>query len=240
LVADGNHNRDTPPVEGGRWPVSVVLRPPTDSPLSHILDELTAEAATLAGPGHWQTGQLGSAHLTVRALEYYRPTVDPREPVIKRYQSAMERAAATGPARIEVTGLTLTPGSVMACAVPLDDQADLFMDTLKFDLGPDAWQELPHGRRDIWYLNLLHFTTTIPDPHALIDWVEMHRAVSLGQVTIDIAELVRFHHTPDLNRPYMRPEILGNASLLLPGSGVGSPGQTAHLAEHRRLGKAND
>jgi hypothetical protein len=214
LIANGNHTRDTPPSEGGRWPVSVVLRPATDSPLSRALDQLTTEAAAVAGEGHWQTGQLGSAHLTVRALEYYRPTVDPDEPVIKRYQSALERAATTaGPARVEVTGLTLTPGTVMACAVPLDDQADLFMDQLRFELGPDAWHELPYGRRDIWYLNLLHFTTAIPNPGQLIDWVEARRDTGFGEIGIDRAELVRFWHAPEGSRPYMRPEVLGYAVL---------------------------
>ncbi|WP_328329825.1 hypothetical protein OHA70_07125 [Kribbella sp. NBC_00382] len=213
MIANGNHARDTPPEEGGRWPVSVVLRPATDSPLSQTLDQLTAEAAAVAGEGHWQTGQLGSAHLTVRALEHYRPTVDPDEPVIKRYQSAMERAATTGPARIEVTGLTLTPGTVMACAVALDDQADLFMDQLRFELGPDAWREISYGRRDIWYLNLLHFTTAIPDPARLIDWVDARRNTVYGQVSIDVAELVRFWHVPGGLRPYMRPEVLGSAYL---------------------------
>lgn len=214
LIARGHHNRDTAPEEGGRWPVSVVLRPPADSPLSQTLDALTAEAATLAGPGHWQTGQLGSVHLTVRALEYYRHTVDPDEPVIKRYQSAMERAATVvGPARIEVTGLTLTAGSVMAAAVPLDAQADLFMDNLRYELGPDNWLELPHGRRDIWYLNLLHFTTDIPDPKRLIEWVQAHRHTSLGQVTINQTDLIRYRHSPDGPRPHMRPEALGHAVL---------------------------
>ncbi|WP_020392285.1 hypothetical protein [Kribbella catacumbae] len=117
LISSRNHQRDTPPTEGGRWPVSVVLRPPADSLLSHRLDDVTQEAAALAGPGHWQTGQTGSAHLTVRALETYRHLVDPAEPTIQRYRSAMERAAAAaGPARIKVTGLTLTAGSVMASA----------------------------------------------------------------------------------------------------------------------------
>ncbi|GAA0951744.1 hypothetical protein GCM10009554_53710 [Kribbella koreensis] len=218
MIAQGNHTRDTPPEEGGRWPVSVVLRPPADSPLSRTLDQLTAEAAALAnGPdagadGHWQTGQLGSAHLTVRALELYRPTVDPDEPAIKRYLSAMERAA-TGPARVEVTGLTLTRGTVMACAVPLDDQADLFMDRLKDELGDDAWHELPDGRRDIWYLNLVHFTTGIPDPGRLIDWVRARQDTAFGEVVIDRAELVRFWHAPGGSRPYMRPEVLGSAYL---------------------------
>lgn len=213
LISGGNHQRDSPPIEGGRWPVSVVLRPPAGSDLSNRLDEVTREAAAIAGPGHWQTGQTGSAHLTVRALETYRPTVDPTEPAIQRYRSAMERAATTGPARIQVTGLTLTAGTVMASAVPLDSQADLFLDQLATELGPDAWFEHPHGRRDIWYLNLLHFTSDIPAPEDLITWVKAHRSVSLGQTTIDTAELVRFHHAPDGPRPYMRPEVLGYAGL---------------------------
>jgi hypothetical protein len=101
LVSAGRHQRDSPPVEGGRWPVSVVLRPPADTDLIHRLDEITAEAAALAGPDHWQTGQAGSAHLTVRALETYRSEVECTEPVIQRYQSAMHRASAqSGPAQI--------------------------------------------------------------------------------------------------------------------------------------------
>lgn len=213
LISSGDHQRDTPPVEGGRWPVSVVLRPPAGSALSHRLDQLTAESAAIAGPGHWQTGQAGSAHLTVRALETYREYVDPAEPVIQRYQSAMERAAAiAGPARIRVIGLTLTAGTVMAAAVALDDQADLFLDQLATELGPDAWREHPH-RRDIWYLNLLHFTTDIPAPEDLIAWVKAHRTVALGEATVDTAELVRFRHSVGKARPFMRPEVLGQVKL---------------------------
>jgi hypothetical protein len=214
LIASGNHQRDQPPREGGRWPVSVVLRPPADGELSHRLDAVTAEAAELAGTGHWHTGQAGSAHLTVRALETYRARIDPSDPAIQRYQSALCRAAAaTGPARIQVVGLTLTPGTVMACAVPLDSQADLFMDRLAAELGPDAWHEWPDGRRDIWYLNLIHFTTDIAKPEALLDWVAAHRSTYLGEATIPVAELVRFHHIPAPPRPHMRPEVLARASL---------------------------
>lgn len=222
LISSRNHQRDTPPVEGGRWPISVVLRPPADSELSHRLDELTQEAATLAGPGHWETGQTGSAHLTVRALETYRRFIDPAEPTVQRYRSAMDRAAAVvGPARIKVTGLTLTAGSVMASAVPLDAQADLFLDTLATELGPDAWFEHPN-RRDIWYLNLLHFTTDIPSPQPLITWVKAHRSVPLGEATIKTADLVRFHHTPT-TRPHMRPAPLASAPLTATPTGMVHP-----------------
>lgn len=136
------------------------------------------------------------------------------EPVIQRYQSALHRAAAqSGPAQIEVTGLTLTAGTVMACAVALDEQADLFLDRLAFELGPDAWFEQPHGRRDIWYLNLLHFTTDIPSPTRLINWITTHRNTLVGRTTIPTAELVRFHHVPTAPRPFMRPEVLDQAVL---------------------------
>jgi hypothetical protein len=106
----------------------------------------------------------------------------------------------------------------MAAAVSLDDQADLFLDRLAEELGPDAWHELPYGRRDIWYFNLLHFTTDIPQPEALIDWVSARRDHGIGAETIPAAELVRFHHDPDPERPFMRPEILARTALSgLPG-----------------------
>jgi hypothetical protein len=230
LIATGRHRRDTVPEEGGRWPVSVVLRPAADGDLSRRLDDLTRSAAELAGPGHWHTGRPGSAHLTVRALEWYREIVDPAEPTIHRYRAAMDRAAANcGPARIEVVGLTLTDRTVMAAAVSLDDQADLFLDRLAEELGEDAWLEIPYGRRDIWYFNLIHFTTDIAQPDALIDWVTAHREHDFGTETIPAAELVRFRHDPDLERPYMRPEVLARTPLKgLPGRPGSRPPQLLH------------
>ncbi len=206
LITSGRHQRDACPREGGRWPVSVVLRPPADDSLSHHLDDLTAEAAELAGPGHWHTGQRGSAHLSVRALEGHRAVIAPDDAAIQRYQSALHRAEP-GPSRFRVTGLTLTPGTVMACAFPLDANADALMDRFAAELGPDAWFERPHGRRDIWYLNLLHFTTGITHPEKLINWVAARRTTELGEVAILAPELVRFRHCAG-PRPCMRPEIV--------------------------------
>jgi hypothetical protein len=215
LISSQRHRRDSPPREGGRWPVSVILRPPENSELSRRLDVLTSEAARLAGLGHWHTGRTGSAHLTVRALETYRRKVDPSDPVIQRYRAALRAAAdRTGPVLIQVTGLTLTAGSVMACAIPLDAQADLLMDRFAEELGPDGWFEHPHGRRDIWYLNLVHFTSHIASPQHLIDWVAERRRLDVGRTTITTAELVRFHYCPDISGPFMRPQLLDSAKLL--------------------------
>ncbi len=206
LIAAGDHQRDALPRDGGRWPVSVALRPPMDDLLSRHLDDLTAEAADLAGADHWHTGRLGSAHLTVRALEGHRAVIEPHDPAIQRYQSALDRAGA-GPTRFRVAGLTLTPGTVMACAFPLDSNADDLMDRFAVELGPDDWFERPHGRRDIWYLNLLHFTTAITQPGKLIDWVAAHRETEFGAVTVPAPELVRFRYCAG-PRPHMRPEAM--------------------------------
>ncbi|WP_410785999.1 hypothetical protein [Kribbella sp. C-35] len=169
-----------------------------------MLDAVTREAAELAGPEHWQTGQLSSAHLTVRALEPRREHLPADDPVVARYQSALHRATtrAQWPIGFRVTGLTLTPGTVMACAEPLDPAADTFSDHVTHELGPDAWYETE--RRDIWYLNLLHFTGAITAPDALIKWVTDHRTTPLGTVDIEAPELVRSEYQPD-PRPHMRP-----------------------------------
>jgi hypothetical protein len=92
----------------------------------------------------------------------------------------------------------------MACAFPLDANADDFMDRLATELGADAWFERPHGRRDIWYLNLLHFTSAIAQPDELIAWVAGHRATELGDVGIRAPELVRFRYRPQ-PRAHMAP-----------------------------------
>jgi hypothetical protein len=90
----------------------------------------------------------------------------------------------------------------MACAEPMDAGADTFSDRLTTELGPDAWFE--RERRDIWYLNLLHFTTDILNPAALITWVTAHRTTPLGTTTIPAPSLVRSVHHPG-PRPHMRP-----------------------------------
>ena len=91
-----------------------------DCPLARALDTLTAEAAALAGPGHWETGQLGSAHFTVRALEPRREVIPPDDAVLARYYSALRRATlgTTWPLPFRITGLTLTPGSPSRARCP--------------------------------------------------------------------------------------------------------------------------
>jgi hypothetical protein len=209
LIEQGQHQRDRPPVDGGRWPVSVVLRPDLRS--AGRLELVMTEVERLAGPGHFRTGIAGSVHFTVRALELYREAAGERDDVVQRYARAMSRAARQVEAiELDLVGVTLTPGTVMVCAHPVDDRADRFMDLLKDELGDDAWYEAGF-RRDIWYANILHFSTEIVAPAELVSWVEGHRKLALGRLVMDRAELVRFRFEDGVRGRLMRPEVLASS-----------------------------
>jgi hypothetical protein len=212
LIRQGLHQRDSPSVEGGRWGVSVVLRPDPASAVN--LERAMAEVEGLVGVGHFRTGTAGSVHFTVRVLEAYRDAAGKEDEVVQRYARAMSRAAArqVGAIELELVGITLAPGSVMVCAHPVDDNADRFMDLLKDELGDDAWREAEFTR-DIWYANLLHFAADIAAPSELIEWVAQHRRLDLGRVVMDTAELVRFRYEDGVRGRLMRPEVLASVRI---------------------------
>jgi hypothetical protein len=191
-VLSGAHYRDTPPVDGGRWGLSVVFLP--DSDAMHRLAALTAEAMDIAGREHWPTGAPPAVHLTVRAIHMHRSVVPPGDPLEARCAAALRRAGmGARPARLRLSGLTLTPSGVMACAVPDDHAADAFAARLGDQLGADGWFEAQY-HRDIWYATLLHFTSDIRDQQGLVDWVAARRRLDLGVVRADEAELLRLRY----------------------------------------------
>lgn len=211
MIRAGLHQRDSPPVDGGRWPVSVVLRP--DLAMAMRLAQTMTEAEGLVGPGHFRTGVADSVHFTVRALELYREAVGEEDEAVQRFARAMRRSArGVGPIELDLVGLTLAPGSVMACAYPVDDNADRFMDLLKGELGDDAWHEAGFAR-DIWYATILHFAADIAHPVELIEWVAQRRGLALGRTVIDTAELVRFRYEEGALERLMRPHVLASAPL---------------------------
>ena len=180
-------------------------------------EEGRAEGELYAGSGHCRTGVAGSVDFTVRALARYSETRGEKDEAVKRYAEAMRRAARqTGSIRLDLIGLTLTCGSVMACAYPVDDNADRFMDLLTDELGEDAWFEAGF-RRDIWYATILHFAADIEQPAELVDWVDQRRELDLGRTVIDSAELVRFRYENGANGRLMRPEVLATARTGSPG-----------------------
>jgi hypothetical protein len=209
LIQQCQHERDSPPVEGGgRWPVGICLRP--DHASAKTLERAMAEVEGPAGPGHFRTGLVGSGHITVRSLEEYREVVGEDDEAIQRYAGAMGRAAGQVDAiELDLVGLTLTSSAVMVCAVPADDNADRFADLLKDELGDDAWRETGF-KRDIWYATILHFAADIAHPAELVDWVAQRRTLDLGRTVIDTAELVRFRYEDGVRGRLMRPEVLAS------------------------------
>lgn len=193
-LAAGSHGvQVAPPGDGRRWGVSVVLRPDPEAAAS--LEALAHEAAAVAGDGHWLTGAAENSHLTVRALEWPRADIGDDDPCVARYATALRTAVAgVRPLTFAVTGLTLTPLSVMACAVPADDTADRLSAAYAAALGPDAWLE-KEFRRDLWYLNVLHFAAPVTRARALIDWVAERRASAPMALRVTEVEIAAWRFT---------------------------------------------
>lgn len=210
-VLNGSHQRDVPPVDGGRWPVTVIARPPSD--VRAALATLMRGALIWAGGGHFVTGREDSVHLTVRALEPYRETAAPTDDAVPIWRSAMERAcAATPPLEFTLTGLTLSRAGVMAQIEPRDGAPWAFMDRLRAELGDLAWfEDAGIGRRNIWYATLVHFAGDIAHPAALVDWVASRREIERVDFAVDEIELVRSRYVVDTagdgrTERLMRPE----------------------------------
>lgn len=192
-VLAGNHRRDAPPADGGRWPVTVVAIPPL--PTRETLEGWMTQACSFAGSGHFLTGRVDASHVTIRALEAYREAAHPAEACSDRWASAMRDAARdTAPLRLHLTGVTLAPGSVMAQLEPADDAPWSFMKRLRGALGDQAWFEDQWGPRDIWYVNILHLAAPVADPSGLVRWVDAHREVPAEEVVLDAVSLVRYRY----------------------------------------------
>lgn len=196
-VLAGSHGIEIPPEQGGRrWGVSALLRP--DATAAATVEALARDAATVAGDGHWLTGATHSSHLTIRALEWPRPDPVPADdPPVRRYTAALHHALTDiGPLTFDITGLTLTRLSVMACALPTDDASDRLSAAYAKALGPDAHLETTLGlHRSIWYLNLLHFAAPIQHPQPLVDWVAARRSVTPIPLPIARVEVAEWRFT---------------------------------------------
>ncbi|WP_245178814.1 hypothetical protein [Streptomyces montanisoli] len=109
---------------------------------------------------------------------------------------------------MELTGLTLTPASVMLCASPPDEAVELLAEHLAEELADDGWFEADL-KRDIWYSNLIHFAGPLADPEALIDWVAARQSLELGSTLHTCVDLIAW----SFDGRHMVPTTLGKADL---------------------------
>lgn len=202
LFAEGRHALRTgtyqvhcAPADGdSRWAVGAALRP--DPQAARAIEQAARAAAAVVGANHWLAGAARSSHLTLRRnLEPCRRQVPLADPLAVRYAAALHSAAkATGPVRFTLTGLILTPISVMATAVPADGAADDL--AVAFDIALRAEGCHDSGAvPDLWYVNLAYFTGPVRDAEELIAWVEARRATHVVDVLVTDLQIVRWQHT---------------------------------------------
>ena len=201
----GEHRRDEPPVDGGRWPVSVVAVP--DERARDVLAGVMGEALAYAGPGHFETGRSDASHVTVRALEPYREAASPADSITGDWVAALEEVGReSAPIRLHLTGVTLSVSGVMVQAEPLDDAPWALMRRLGAALGPLAWFEDQWQQRDIWYSSVLHFAGPLRDAPGLVAWAKRNRQSLAHDIVLDALTLTRFRYAAAGDRHHMAME----------------------------------
>lgn len=206
-VSTGNHEVEAAPDEDGlRWGPSVILRP--EATALERLDAWTSALRSVVGPAHWPTGAASTAHVTVRTLRGRQPTGLERS-LIGRYGAALSKATeAVGPVRFQTGSVLLSPISVMLGLSPLDESAGRLATALAQALGHDGWFE-KNRVRDIWYVNLIHFTGPIANTVGLLSWVDDFDQSSGFVLGCDAIEVVRW----DFDGQRMFPTPLAHVSL---------------------------
>jgi hypothetical protein len=197
----GTHQVQSAPAEGDpRWGISVILRP--DPAAAEAIQREALAAAAVVGPDHWLPGVAARSHLTVRAgLEPRRAVIPDADPLIARYAAALAKAAAgRQPMRFTLTGLTLTPISVMARATPAGPAPDALAEAFADELASAGMPGI--GRpADIWYVNLVYFTGPVQDAPALVDWVAARRDAALTDLRVTEIQLTHWRYTGDGMEP---------------------------------------
>jgi len=209
-VLTGTHLVERPPADGGpRWAVGAVLRP--DPRAAQAIEQVGKAATAVVGANQWLAGAARSSHLSLRRrLEPRRRPIQAGDRLVARYAAALHAAAkCTGPVRFAITGLVLTPVSVMARAMPADAAADdlaAMFDAALHDEGCDEAGFAPL----LWYVNLVYFTGAVRAADELVAWTEARQQMEVTGALVTEMQIVRWQYTVT----GMRPVALASASLL--------------------------
>ncbi|HCT81199.1 MAG TPA: hypothetical protein DGT23_32450 [Micromonosporaceae bacterium] len=186
----GEVRREVPPTEQpgqDRWGISMLLRP--DHTMLATLTEFAADAAAVAGQGHWAHGP-ELLHVSLRALAPYR-----LEPETAGYGEALAEAAA-GLAPITATVKTVSPHplGIGVHVHPHDDTLDRLYGRLGPALHKRGLEDFEYWTREMWYINAVHFAADV-NVEALVNWCDERRDTEFGTMTLSAVELVRYEYT---------------------------------------------
>jgi hypothetical protein len=193
-VLTGAHRVECVPADGDpRWAVGAVLRP--DSEAAQAIERVAREAAAVVGANHWLAGAAGSSHVSLRRrLEPRRRPILAGDPLVSRYAVALRAAArSTGSVRFRVTGLVLTPVSVMARAVPADASADDLAAAFSAALHAEGCHDAG-SVPGLWYVNLVYFTARVRAADELVGWTESRQDVDVADLRVTEMQIVRWEH----------------------------------------------
>jgi hypothetical protein len=112
--------------------------------------------------------------------------------LVHRYATAIAEAASGKSLSFNVLGILITPISVMLGLEPANDQPARLAKALGGALGSDGWFEKDR-LRDIWYVNLVHFSGPVVNPPGLVHWVERFAVPASFKVRGGSLEVVRWH-----------------------------------------------
>ncbi|HEY1347704.1 MAG TPA: hypothetical protein VGF54_22165 [Streptosporangiaceae bacterium] len=206
----GTHQVEGAPANGGpRWAAGAVLRP--DPRAAQAIEQASRAAAAVVGANHWLAGAARSSHLTLRRhLEPRRRPIPAGDRLVARYAAALRAAAkSTGPVRFAITGLILTPVSVMARAIPADAAADDLAAMFGAALHAEGCHQA--GSAPVfWYVNLVYFTGPVHAADDLAAWTEARQQMKVTDVRVTEMQIVRWEYTV----AGMVPVALASASLL--------------------------
>jgi hypothetical protein len=208
-VLTGTHQVERAPADGGlRWAAGAILRP--DPAAAQAIEQVARAAATVVGANHWLAGAARSSHLSLRRhLEPRRRPVPAGDRLVGRYAAALRTAAkSAGPVQFTITGLNLTPVSVMARAIPADAAADDLAATFDAALHAEGCDEAG-STPALWYVNLAYFTGPVRAPDDLAAWTEARRQMRVTDVRVTEAQIARWQYTTS----GMMPVVLASASL---------------------------
>jgi hypothetical protein len=208
-VLTGTHQVERAPAGGGlRWAAGAILRP--DPRAARAIEQAARAAAAVVGANHWLAGAAGSAHLSARRhLERRRRPIAAGDRLVARYAAALNAAAkSAGPVRFAITGLLLTPVSVMARAVPADAAAGDLAAAFDAALHAEGCREAGSPPA-LWYVNLVYFTGPVRAADGLAAWTEARQQLNVTEVRVTQMQIVRWQYTGT----GMMPVVLASARL---------------------------